>query len=64
MTRACANRGGKPAPYTKRAKRPYDYSALYRRHPHLRHHIHNPIREGFAATWCPVAVPPPEGSAQ
>ena len=48
MTRTCANRGGQPAPYTKRNKQPYDYTAVYRRHPHLRHWKHNPITHGFA----------------
>lgn len=49
MTRAVANRGGQPAPYTKRRKSPYDYTTLYRRHPHLRHWKHNPISQGHAA---------------
>lgn len=53
MTRACARRGGQPAPYTKQRKRPFDYSALYKRHPNLRHYLHNPISQGFAAPPAP-----------
>ncbi len=49
MSRAVANKGGQPAPYTKYHKSPCDYTALYRRFPHLRHWKHNPIKEGHAA---------------
>lgn len=49
MPRACARRGGKPAPYTKYRKRPFDYSGLYKRHPNLRHWLHNPLSQGVAA---------------
>ncbi len=55
MTKACANRGGQPAPYTKYQKRPFDYTALYRRFPHLRHWKHNPITCAFAAGVAPAA---------
>ncbi len=48
MTKATARRGGKPAPYTKSRKHPFDYSALYHRHPNLRHWLHNPIPQGYA----------------
>lgn len=61
MPRACASRGGQPAPYTKRHKRPWDYTSLYRRHPHLRHWLHNPISQGHAAGAFGVpAAPEPE----
>lgn len=49
MARAVANKGGRPAPYTKYGKRPFDYTSVYRRHPNLRHWKHNPITQGFAA---------------
>ncbi len=48
MTRACANKGGQPAPYTRYQKKPFDYTSVYRRNPHLRHWKHNPITCGFA----------------
>ncbi len=57
MARRCANKGGQPAPYTTKRKAPYDYTALYKRHPHLRHWKHNPIPQGFAA---PSRGPAPE----
>ena len=48
MARACVRRGGQAAPYTRRRKSPYDYTALYKRHPNLRHWKHNLIAQGFA----------------
>lgn len=49
MPRRCASKGGMPAPYTKYRKRPFDYTALYRRHSHLRHWLHNPVSEARTA---------------
>ncbi len=49
MSKATAKRGGQPAPYTKQRKREYEYHALYKRYPHLRHWKHNPIAQGYAA---------------
>ncbi len=60
MTKACANKGGQPAPYTKYQKRPFDYTSLYRRHPNLRHWKHNPITTGFAASFKPLEDGPGE----
>ncbi len=55
MARAVANKGGRPAPYTKYQKRPFDYTTLYRRYPHLRHWKHNPITCAFAAATTATA---------
>ncbi len=62
MPKACARRGGQPAPYTKRRKRAFDYTALYRRHPHLRHWLHNPISQGHAAGAFEAPTPPSENA--